>query len=77
MGKWLDMAAAITALFAALFWFYSAYGELPKMITYWGSTPESDPFRQAIKFSAQMNRWAAGFSGLSALCMSISLFMGK
>jgi hypothetical protein len=55
MRRWLDLAAAAAALLAAVFWFFSAYGELPRTITYWGSTPESDPFRQAIKFSAEMN----------------------
>ena len=44
------------------------------MVSYWDSVPEHDPFYRAVKFSARMNRWAAGFSGLSALFMSIELF---
>jgi len=59
--KWLDIAAAIFALVAAAFWFVSAYGKLPPMITYWGATPEADAFYQAVKFGALMNRWAAAF----------------
>jgi hypothetical protein len=45
------------------------------MVTYWGSTPDADPFYKAVKFSAEMNKWAAGFSGLSALLMGIKLFI--
>jgi hypothetical protein len=71
---WLDMGAALFAFVAAIFWFLSAYGQLPPMMTYWDSVPEHDPFYRAVKFSARMNRWAASFSGLSALCMSIELF---
>jgi hypothetical protein len=75
MEKWCDIAAALLALVAAVFWFLSAYGELPAMAMYWGHAPESDPFYQAVKFSATMNRYAAGFSGASAICMSIGLFI--
>ena len=35
MERWLDMGAAIFAIAAAIFWFLSAYGELPPMVTYW------------------------------------------
>lgn len=48
--------------------------EAAPMIAYWDSVLEHDPFYGAVKFSARMNRWAAGFSGLSALCMGIELF---
>jgi hypothetical protein len=75
MEKCWDIAAALLALVAAVFWFLSAYGELPAMATYWGHAPESDPFYQAVKFSATMNRWAAGFSGASALCMGVGLII--
>jgi hypothetical protein len=77
MEKWLDLAAALSALAAAVFWFLSAYGKLPSMVTYWGRTPEADPFFQAVKFSAAMNQWAASFSGGSALCMAIRLFLRR
>jgi hypothetical protein len=75
MGKWLDVGTALFALIAAVFWFLSAYGKLPPLIAYWGQAPESDPFYAAVKFSAEMNRWAAGLTGLSALCMGIKLFI--
>lgn len=75
MERWFDIVAAIFAFIAAVFWFLSAYGKLPPMITYWGGTPEHDPFYQAVKFAAVMNRWAAGFSGLSASCVAIGLFV--
>ncbi len=77
MEKWLDISAAIFALFAAVFWFLSAYGKFPPMLSYWDRTPENDPFYIAIKFSARMNMYAAILSGLSALCLSIKLFLVK
>ena len=77
MEKTLDIIAAITALLAAVFWFLSAYGKFPPMVAYWDKTPDNDPFYIAVKFSASMNRWAAGFSGVSALCMGIKMFIGK
>ena len=73
MGYILDIGAAFLALIAAVFWFISAYGKLPPIIEYWDSAPETDPFRQAVKFSARMNRWAAAFSGASALCMAAKI----
>ncbi|HVA15090.1 MAG TPA: hypothetical protein VNF99_17720 [Stellaceae bacterium] len=75
MEKILDIAAATSALAAAVFWFFSAYGKLPPMVAYWGQAPDSDPFFLAVKFSAEMNRWAAGFSGISALCIGLRLFI--
>jgi hypothetical protein len=77
MEKWLDVAAALLAIIAAVFWFLSAYGKLRPLVAYWGKTPESDPYYEAVKFSAVMNRWAAGFSGASALSMAARLFIGK
>ena len=74
MEKWLDIGAAVFALAAAVFWFLSAYGKLPPMISYWDQAPATDPFYVAVKFSALMNRWAAGLSGFSALCMAFRIF---
>jgi len=73
----LDIGAAVFAIAAASFWFVSAYGELPPMVTYWGQAPASDPYYIAVKFSAEMNRWAAFLSGLSASCMGGRLFLRK
>jgi hypothetical protein len=75
MEKGANIAAALFAFAAAIFWFLSAYGKLPRMITYPGYTPDTDPFFKAVKFSAMMNRWAAAFSGLSALCAGVGLFI--
>lgn len=75
MEKRLDIGAAIFALIAAVFWFLSAYGKLPPMVTYFDSTPQSDPFYSAMRFSAEMNTWAAFLSGLSAPCLGIKLFI--
>jgi len=74
MSNHFEVASAVFALAAAVFWFFSAYGRLPPMVPYWDETPPSDPFYLAVKFSAKMNRWAAGFSGLSALAMAASIF---
>jgi hypothetical protein len=75
MERWLDIGASILALIAAVFWFLSASGKLPPMITYWNQAPETDPLYVSLKFSAAMNTWAAGLSGLSASCMGIKLFI--
>jgi hypothetical protein len=71
MEKRLDVAAALLAIIAAVFWFRSACRKLPPMV------PESDPYCEAVKFSAVMNRWAAGFSGASVLSMAARLFIGN
>jgi hypothetical protein len=75
MARRLQIGAAGLAFGAALFWFLSAYGELPPMLTYWGSAPPTDPFYATVRFSAHMNTIAALLSGASALCMSIGLFL--
>jgi hypothetical protein len=72
MAKWFDIAAAVFTFGAAVFWFWSSYGDLPTISAYWGYTPPADPFYVALKFSARMNTIAAFLSGLSAL----SLFGG-
>lgn len=77
MEKWLDVATAVFALIAAVFWFASAYGKLPPMVSYWDAAPENDPLYMAVKFSAKMNRWAAGLSGASALCMAIKIMVAR
>jgi Na+/proline symporter len=77
MEKRLDIGAALFAFGAAVFWFLSAYGTLPPMLSYWGSVPQNDPYYRAVKFSAAMNRWASGFSGASALCMGLKLFIRR
>jgi hypothetical protein len=74
MEKWLDFATALFAIVAAVFWFLSA-GNPPRMMQYWGSVPENDPFRLALVFSAKMNGWAAGLSGASALCMALKIMI--
>ena len=70
----LDFASAIFAFVAAVFWFLSAYGKLPPMLSYWDSTPENDPFYSAVKYGATMNRWAALLSGCSAACIFLKIF---
>ena len=71
----MEIGAAFFAFLAAVFWFLSSYGKLPAMVDYWDSVPETDPFYLAVKFSAQMNKWAAIFSGLSALCVAVGIWL--
>ena len=75
MKFYLDIGAALFAFAAATFWFLSAYGKLPPIVTYWDQAPNNDPFYLAVKFAANMNRWAAGFSGMSALCLGIRVLL--
>ena len=75
MEKWLDIGAAVLAIAAAIFWFVSAAGKLPPIMIYWGQAPASDPYYIAVMFSAEMNRWAALLSGLSATCMGGKRFL--
>jgi hypothetical protein len=76
MARFLEISAAVFALIAAVFWFFSAKRRLPRQSLYWdGNVPEADPYQRAVRFSAVMNKWAAGFSGLSAACMSARLFL--
>lgn len=73
----LDIASAVFALFAAGFWFLSAYGKLPLNLIYLGTVPEADPFYAALKYSADMNTWAALFSGCSATCIFLKMLFPK
>lgn len=73
MSRSLDIATAVFAFIAAVFWFLSASGKLPPMVAYWNTTPNTDPFYQAVKFSAYMNMIAAIASGLSAVLFGIRL----
>ncbi len=68
MKRYLDLATALFALAAAFFWFRSAYGGLPPIVTYFDATPSSDPYRIAIEKSAWLNTIAAALSGCSAFC---------
>jgi hypothetical protein len=74
VNKKLDMATAIFAFIAAVFWFLSAAGRLPPLVSYWGQAPDTDPFYQAMKNSALMNTIASVCSGLSAALLAVKLF---
>ncbi len=76
--RWLEIAAGMFALAAAVFWLLSAspWEALPKVVTYWGGAPESDPFRQALVYSARMNGYAALCSCAGAFLAGIRLFHG-
>ena len=74
MKRWLEVGAALFAFAAAVFWFLSAFEELPLMLSYWGGVPPADPFYANLRISAHMNTVASVLSGLSAVCMGISVF---
>ncbi len=78
-GRPLEIIAAMLALGAAGFWFLSVspWEPLPQMLAYWGFTPESDRFWQAIVFSAKMNGYAALCSCGAAILAAIRLFIGN
>jgi hypothetical protein len=68
----LSGVAAVLAIIAAVFWFASAHGEIPDLVTYWGRAPKDDPLIRNFQMSAQMNTYAASFSGASALSWAAS-----
>jgi hypothetical protein len=69
MTRRLELAAAIFAIVAAVFWFVSAAQKLPPMLAYFGATPTTAPFYASLRFTVAMNRWAALFDGfISSLC---------
>jgi hypothetical protein len=71
----LSLASGIFAFSAAVFWFISAANQPPPMVTYWDGAPPTDTFYASLAFGARMNRWAAFFSGLSAVCASAGVFL--
>lgn len=64
MAVWFDVGAALFALLAAWFWFASAAKSLPRF----DDGPPPGGLIGFINQSARMNRRAAFFAGLSALC---------
>jgi hypothetical protein len=75
IGRYLGLAGAVFAFVAAAFWFLSAARKLPPIVAHWDETPTNDPFYAGLISSANLNTWAAAFSGLSALCTGISEFV--
>jgi hypothetical protein len=76
MAVLFDALGAAFALAAAVFWFLSARHNPPKIVTYFGGPPENDPFVTWVRSSAVLNRWAALFAGLSALCAVAHFILG-
>ena len=67
MARVFEVAAALFAVVAAGFWFLSAFGELPQIATYWEMAPVDE--------AAIMTSWAAGLTGVSALCAAARLLL--
>jgi hypothetical protein len=72
----LNLISALTAFGAAVFWFISAAGRLPPMVTYAGFAPPTDPLHRALQSGVKMNRIAALFAGCSALTMAVATLLG-
>ena len=71
----LELLSAAAAIAAAVFWFLSAAGDLPPMLTYWNAAPPTDPLYVALQQGVRMNRIAAGCAGLSALSMAAATLL--
>ena len=69
MATIFEIAAALFAVVAAVFWFLSAaYGELPQIALV------DDPLF-AVRGAAVMNIWGAGLTAASALCAAVSFLL--
>jgi hypothetical protein len=68
MARIFEVAAALLAMVAAVFWSLYAFGEMPQM------TPVGDPAFEVSGLTI-MTSWAAGLSGASALCVAARLLL--
>ena len=68
----LNIVAALAALAAAFFWFQSAAVRLPPTPIAFDVTAKNDKLHEALQSAARLNRWAAAFSGISALSVGLS-----
>jgi hypothetical protein len=68
----LEGISFLTALAAAVFWFWSAAIQLPAPGTYWTKAPENDPFLMAIRHSANLNGIAAILTGISVVMSGVT-----
>lgn len=67
----LNLGSALPAFAAAAFWFLSARNKLPPMVSYYDRAPDNDPFFVAVQAGVKLNRQAAYFAALSALCAGL------
>ncbi len=64
----MSVLSAVSAFAAAVFWYLSARNILPEMVGDWDGFPSNDPFFVALQRGVTLNKWAAGFAGVSAVC---------
>jgi hypothetical protein len=76
MRKWLNIAAGVTGVFAALLWFLFARTlPAPAQGAYWDVTDNPNmPFHRKWRRSSALNAWAAFLTGVSILLTSIAQF---
>lgn len=77
MQQALNVLTGLSALIAAILWFWAASDALPRMKSYYDSAPPDDPFYVAVKRSAKLNAWAAVFTGLSAFLAFVKIAAGQ
>ena len=63
----MSVLSAVSAFAAAVFWYLSARNILPEMVGDWDGFPSNDPFFVALQRGVTLNKWAAGFAGVSAV----------
>ena len=68
----LQIMAAFTALIAAFFWFRSASAKAPPITESWQGIIDLENWLNRV---GKRNRWAAGFTGVSALLAAASAFV--
>ena len=73
---WLNLASALAAIAAAVFWARSAT-PLPPMLSYFGGVPATDPFFIALQESARMNSHAAICAAISAALFATATIAGR
>jgi len=74
---WLSVFSAVAAFGAAIFWFLSAWGDIPPPVAYFDQTPATDLFFRAVQHSARMNQIAAALSGVSALAFAATTWLSS
>jgi hypothetical protein len=74
--SWLNIASALAAFAASIFWLLSAT-PLPPMNSYYGGVPADDPFFIALQASARLSSRAAQCAALSAFLFAAATILQR
>ena len=77
MASILQWVSIVAGFAGATFWFISASGKVPPMVSYYDGAPPSDPFYQAFVNSVHMNQIAAVLTGVSVLALAVATWVEK